>query len=233
MALPDPGQSCINIDIVLPDFRWRFPFGVNLDIEYNGLPIPADIVGQLIARANAALLPLVPVFNLVDAVLGLVALFDAIKSLNPYKIKKALDKWLKIIATLYGGIPQISIPLFLKDAVYVLILFLTALRADLAAIIESQAAIDLGGARATLLASADLQAVIDCSQANLDFQLSALQQSNAKPLARFIGLVNLFADLAGLPTIPAITIEGDAEASLATIDVTIAQLEDIHSKLPG
>ena len=233
MAIPDPATSCINLDVTIPDFRWRFPFGVNLDIEYNGLPIPADVVGSIIARANAALLPFVPIFDLIDAILGLVALFDAIKSINPYKIKKALDKWLKIIATLQAGIPQIAIPLFLKDAVYVLIQFLLALRADLAAIIESQSAIDLAGARATLLASADLDAVVTCSQANLDFQLSALQQSNGKPLARFIGLVNLLADLAGLPQIPAITIEGDADESLAAVDVAIAQLQNLHDTLPG
>ena len=233
MPVPDPGTSCVRFDATIPDFRWRFPFGVSLDIEYNGLPIPADFVAGIIARANAALLPFVPIFDLIDAILSLKAVLEAIKSLNPYKIAEALEAWLKVIDTLKGGIPQIAIPLFLKDAVYVLIQFLVALRDDLAAIIESQVGIDLAGERATLLASADLQAVVDCSQANLDFQLAALQESNAKPLARFIGLVNLFADLAGLPTIPSITIEGNAEESLSAVDDAIEQLTTLHESLPG
>jgi hypothetical protein len=233
MAIPNPADECIKLDIVIPDFRWRFPFGVQLDIEYNGLPIPADVVGSLIARANAALLPFVPIFNIIDAILGLRALFDAIKELNPLKIKDELEKWLDIITTLAGAIPQLSIPNFLKDSVYVLILFLTALRADLAAIIESQSAIDLAGERATLLASADLAAVVSCTQANLDFEFAALVQSNAEPITRFIGLVNLFADLAGLPTIPAITLDADPDEVLAQLDTAIFNLQTLYNSLPG
>jgi len=231
MPVPNPSDACIRLDIVVPSFRWRFPFGT-LDIQYNGLPIPADIVGDLIARANAALLPLVPLFDIIDAILGLEALFDAIKSLSAYQIKEQLEKWLTLLATLKGGIPPLSIPAFLKDSVYVLILFLTALRADLEAIIESKSTIDLGGARATVLGSADLQSVITCSQANLDLELSLLVKSNAEPLARFIGLVNFFARLAKLPEIPAIEIDGDATVALSNIDDAIASLQALHDSLP-
>jgi hypothetical protein len=232
MPIPPSSESCIRLDITIPDFRWRMPWG-RLDIEYNGLPIPADVVGSLIARANAALLPLVPIFDLVDAIIGVIALFDAIKSLNAYDIRKELEKWMKIASRFYGYLPPALIPVFLKDSVWVIILFLRALRSDLEAIIVSQSTIDLAGQRAQALGLADLDAVVTCSQANLDLQLELLAKSNAEPLARFIGLVNYFADLAGLPQIPAIQIDGTATEALAQVDVAIEQLEILHAKLPG
>jgi hypothetical protein len=233
MALPSPGQACVRFDLEIPDFRWRFPFGIYLEIEYNGLPVPADIIGSLLARVNTALLPFVPIFDLIDAILALKKIFDALKTLDLLGLVDALEPLLKIIDTLKGGIPQLSVPLFIKDSLSVIILFLQALRDDLAAIIESQSAIDLAGARAQLLASADLQAVVDCSQANLDFTMFALQQSNAKPLARLISLLNLIADLAGMPNIPAIEISGDADQALVDVDNAIAHLTVLRDSIPG
>lgn len=223
----------LDLDLEITQLFIEFPVGFSLEIEGPIVPNPGDIAGKLLAKANAALAPLSPLFDIVDLLLVVGELFEAAKKfpkigalvkLSP-KLRTRLDKLKKLI-------PQLSVPRTIKSIIQVLIVALLGLRAELLAIIEAQSSLDLRSARALALGNADLAAAVECAQANLDFQLDlALRQ--AAPLNRFINTVNLLADLAKLPKIPALVVDASAGASgaLSPIDALIEKLRALYKSI--
>jgi hypothetical protein len=248
MPLPSPSDACIELDINtgldvrlnidlggldLSGLNITFPGGVNLSaLAGLKVPNPGDLTGKFLGEVNAALMPLVPLFDLIDLLLTFKAIFDAVLSLNPPKIAAKIDAMLPKLDKFKLMIPQLSIPILLKGIVSVLLLFVIGFRAQLQAIIDAQARIDLSGARATALGSLDLQVAVDCAQASLDLQFQAMG-NGAAPLNRLIGLLNLLAGLAGLPEVPTLDDLGEsAEAALAPIDALISALRALYVAIP-
>lgn len=225
--------SELELDLDLFGLNIEFPVGFSLEIEGPVLPFHADVAGKLLAQVNGALGPLIPFFDLIDLLLLLKEVLDAVTELNPPKIIAKLVKFTKKLDKLKKLIPQIALPRSIKSIIKVLIVFLKGLRAEIMAIIEAQAKIDLGSARATALGNLDLEAALSCAQANLDFQL-AVAVNNAAPLNRLIGTINLLCGLCGLPELPSLTLEADAEAEamLEPIDLMIVALTTAYDAIP-
>jgi hypothetical protein len=90
-----------------------------------------ELSKQLMAQANAALAPLVPVFNVIDTVLALFqavkAIPDAITHLDPTKITDALPDVAQKASKLLAIVPQLSVPLMIVGLIDVLLAFLGGL----------------------------------------------------------------------------------------------------------
>jgi len=221
------------VDLDLFDLRVEIPPSLFLELDGPTIPDPGDVAGRLIAKINVALLPLVPLFDVIDLLLSLKALFEAILSLNPFKISLALPKIYVKINKLLRLVPVIALPRSIKSIIKVLIVYLKGQRAQIELIIKEQSAIDLRAQRAIAFGSADLKLAVGCSQNRLDYAL-AMVVNNAAPFNRLIGTVNLFCEIAGLPTIPAVTITPGAAAKdlLVPFDEAIAALTTVYNAIP-
>lgn len=238
MPLPDLSEVCIDLKVTSQELCITFPGGAEMCVQIPGVPDPTDVSKQLLAQANAALTPLVPVFNIIDAIL---ALFKCVKAIpdslgpppDPTKLAECIPDLAEKIDKLLKLIPQLSIPVLIAGLIDVILFYLEGLRGQLKAIIAAQVRIAAAATRAAELGNVQLRTVVDCAEASMDAYLQNLNEG-MKPLNRLVGLLNLFLQLAGLQPIPDLANLGDdAEAALAPLDAVIDSLKTIRAGLPG
>ena len=240
MPLPDLHEACIELDVSIQGLSVTFPGGAELSVQLPtvSIPDPTELSKQLMAQANAALMPLVPIFNILDVVL---ALFECVKAIpdslgpppDPSKLVGCIPDLAAKANKLLKLIPQLSIPLMIVGLIDVLITFLEGIRGQLKAIIDAQVRIAQAGLRAAELGNVQLQLVVDCANANIDAQMKSIGEG-AAPVNRLIGVINLFMGLAGLEPLPDLANLGtDAQAALDPIDLVIDQLKTARSAIPA
>lgn len=238
MPLPDLSTVCIDLKVTSQELCVTFPGGAEMCVQIPGVPDPTDVSKQLLAQANAALAPLVPVFNIVDAI---IALFNCVKAIpdslgpppDPTKLAECIPDLAEKIDKLLKLIPQLSIPVLIAGLIDVLLFYLQGFRGQLEAIIAHQARLLAAATRAAELGNVQLRTVVDCAEASMDAYLQNLNEG-MKPLNRLVALLNLFLQLAGLSPIPDFKNLGDdAEAALAPLDAVIDSLKTIRAGLPG
>jgi hypothetical protein len=238
MPLPDLSTVCIDLKVTSQELCITFPGGAEMCVQIPGVPDPTDVSKQLLAQANAALAPLVPIFNIVDAIL---ALFNCVKAIpdslgpppDPTKLAECIPDLAKKIDQLLKLIPQLSIPVLIAGLIDVLLFYLQGFRGQLQAVIAHQARLLAAATRAAELGNVQLRTVVDCATGQMDAYLQNLNEG-MKPLNRLVGLLNLFLQLAGLPPIPDFKNLGDdAEAALAPLDAVIDSLKTVRAGLPG
>jgi hypothetical protein len=238
MPLPDLSTVCIDLKVASQELCITFPGGAEMCVQVPGVPDPTDVSKQLLAQANAALAPLVPIFNIVDAIL---ALFNCVKAIpdslgpppDPTKLAECIPDLAKKIDQLLKLIPQLSIPVLIAGLIDVLLFYLQGFRGQLQAVIAHQARLLAAATRAAELGNVQLRTVVDCATGQMDAYLQNLNEG-MKPLNRLVGLLNLFLQLAGLPPIPDFKNLGDdAEAALAPLDAVIDSLKTVRAGLPG
>jgi hypothetical protein len=238
MPLPDLSTVCIDLKVTSQELCVTFPGGAEMCVQIPGVPDPTDVSKQLLAQANAALAPLVPVFNIVDAI---IALFNCVKAIpdslgpppDPTKLAECIPDLAEKIDKLLKLIPQLSIPVLIAGLIDVLLFYLQGFRGQLEAIIAHQARLLAAATRAAELGNVQLRTVVDCANATMDAYLQNLNEG-MKPLNRLVALLNLFLQLAGLSPIPDFKNLGDdAEAALAPLDAVIDSLKTIRAGLPG
>jgi hypothetical protein len=239
MPLPDLSVACIEIKVGKQDLCVTFPGGAEMCVQMPSVsvPDPSELSKQLMAQANAALAPLMPVFNIIDAVL---ALFNCVKAIpdalgpppDPSKLAKCLPDVAKKVSKLLKLIPQLSVPLMIVGLIDVLLAFLEGVRGQLKAVIAAQVRIAAAATRAAELGNVQLSTIVDCANANIDAQMKNLGES-AAPVNRLIGVINLFVELAGLPKLPDLSNLGnDAQAALGVLDPLVDQLKAARSAIP-
>jgi hypothetical protein len=238
MPLPNLEDICVELTVTPQNLSLTFPGGAALAAQLPdiGIPDPMELSKQLMAQANAALAPLVPVFNIIDTVLALFqavkAIPDAITHLDPTKIADALPDVAQKAAKLLAIVPQLSVPLMIVGLIDVLLAFLGGLSGQIRALIDQQVRIQHAENRATELGNAQLQTVVDCSQGHVAAQLQSLAESTA-PVNRLIALINVFTELVGLGPLPDLSNLGsDAEAALKPLDDTVKVLTDLRAAIP-
>lgn len=238
MPLPDLSTVCIDLKVTSQELCVTFPGGAEMCVQIPGVPDPTDVSKQLLAQANAALAPLVPMFNIVDAI---IALFNCVKAIpdslgpppDPTKLAECIPDLAEKIDKLLKLIPQLSIPVLIGGLIDVLLFYLQGLRGQLQSVIAAQLRIAAAATRAAELGNVQLRTVVDCANASMDAYLQNLNEG-MKPLNRLIALLNLFLQLAGLPAIPDFKNLGDdAEAALAPLDAVIDSLKTVRAGLPG
>ncbi len=238
MPLPDLASVCIELTVTPQNLSLTFPGGAEMNAQLPdiGIPDPMQLSKQLMAQANAALAPLVPVFNVIDTVLALFktvkAIPDAITSLNPGKITEALPDLAKKASKLLKLVPQLSVPLMIVGLIDVLLSFLDGLSGQLRAIIDQEVRIQQAETRAAELGNAQLQVVVDSSKGHVAAQMQSLAES-AAPVNRLIALINVFMELAGLGKLPDLSDLGtNAEAALAPIEQMVKTLKQARASIP-
>lgn len=204
VTMPGGGEICVSADPNLPD--------------------AASATKKMFDAANGALAPLVPIFNILDAIFAIKDCIEAIpKSLvppNPKPMLECLVELLKKIGILSKILPYVSVPAMIVGLIDAIIGFLEGYLAEVRRMIARVEAIARARTRAEELGNVQLIAVLDCAEQNVKLELENLNQS-AEPLNRLIGVLNGFADLAGLPCIP--SIDGLTELS----DEALKPIEDV------
>lgn len=248
MASLDVAASCggLSIDASLDDLAIIFPGGAVLEIPTPpGIDIAfaIDYAKQILAAVNAALMPLQPIFNIIDTVMAIIdlvkAIPDAITGLDPSKIIDAIPKVTAKLDRLLAMIPPLSIPIFLKSLLKVIIVMLTGLKQALSAIIDALVSVAIADERVAAVAafsieaSINLKAAADCARASAGVAMGGLAQG-LKPLDALLKIVKLFVELIGLPVkIPTIAELGaDAEVAITILDALIQALTIIGYAIP-
>lgn len=182
-----------------------------------------DYAQGLLGQLNTALGPLQPVFNILDAVIAIFDCIKAISTLDPSKIVECIPDLAAKIMELLKLIPQLSLPIMIRDFVQCLLDYLIGVRANVA---QSQAYLDRINAAldATTNTDIDITAIIDCANADLQIGLDFQGQQSA-PIDKLIGIINTFLQLLGLPCIPNIGTPSLDPAFLAFLDTLIEFLE--------
>jgi len=176
-------------------------------------------------------MPLTPLFDLIDVALAVKKVLDKLKSLDVPGTIRAFPDFVSAVDKLLALIPQTSIPRMLLSTIDVLLAVLNVLRLDFEAIGKVQVPIDTGNARAAALGSADLAATLMCSQSQLNARL-VLLQARAQPLNRLLGVLNALSGIAGAPELPTLSLSGNAQACIDTIDSVTAALRTVRSVIP-
>lgn len=217
--------------------RIRMPGGAQLS-PLAGLDSGDKMVTvrDLLAQVNAALTPLMPVFNIIDAVIALKECVEAIPSLatNPKALYDALQKLLSAVTGLVTVVPAASVPIMVGDIIKLLVFMLIALKFELSAMIEQSLRIERAAEKAAFRGNEALLSVVGKAQQNLDATKANTKTSMA-PIDRLITLINTLLDIAQVPSnIRLPTIGGladDAQQALTVIDDLIEVLQAISSKL--
>lgn len=228
-----PAEACaalaqaINPRIVLPG-------GVVMQ-AVSGLETgdPMKIVRGTLAGVSPAIAPLTPVFDLIEALVAVKELGEAIP--NPVKITEALQKLTKKVTGLVAMLPQLTVPNLAKSVVETIAAGLRALRGQLAAMIAHGERIAADEVRAQTLrepARTALLSVVGCARENLGVQL-ANENAAMGPLNRLIATLNALLSAVGLPCIPVL---GDVELDPGVLDLlddVAEMLEALGAAIPG
>lgn len=238
-GLPDLTPYCIPLGAGPGSLCVTFPGGVTLCAQDGFDTGDANkITRSLIGQINSALMPLAPFFMTLDVVKAIMdcitAIPECIAELSPKPILDCLPELGKKVEKLLALIPQLSVPVLIKGILDVVVVQLIGLRQDIGALINQQGRIAAAAVRAQELGNVELQAMVDCANANLETQF---QNHNAAmtPLNRLVGVVNALLELAGLQgleLLPEFADHLDAGV-LDVIDKTISTIQVFAAALPG
>lgn len=243
MPLPqDLAEFCIDLDTGPGEVCVTLPGGARVCANLSAdITDPSEHVKALFASVNGALAPLKPTFDIIETILALKSCVEAIPKIftstppNPAAVAQCVPNLVEKVEVLLNLLPQISIPLLIKEIIRALILFFQGLRRRIVYLIQKLNNILAAQQRATSIPSVQLQSILDCATANLDVELVNLNES-LSPVNRLINLINALADLAGLPCIPAVTdISELAQPALDAIDTAIEFLRALDETfdIPG
>ena len=186
---------------------------------------------NLMEMVQPALTPLVPLFNIVDAI---VAVFNAIQAIpdmigpppDPTVLGPALAELANRVAVLLGIIPPLSIPATVVGLLDLAIDTLRAVRTELLHL-QSQA-IQIAGVmdRAAALEDDGLLLIALCGQGHIE-QEAANVGAGLASLGRVLGIVSLFMGMIGGPMVPDLSsLAGVSLAGvIAPIDALVEALQ--------
>ena len=219
-----------------------FPGGAALSqVLAAGSEIPSglDAATNLLAQASPAMAPLMPMFNIIDAVLALVECVQAVPDAlgpppDPAKMVEALSGLAEKLPKLLDLLPQVATPRMVIGMLDTLIDFLEGLRDQIEAILLQAERTRAARAKAEELGDANLLYIAGCAEAQGQAQLQAMADALA-PMNTLGSGLSLFLGLLGLPEVPAldglINIE-NPEAGFVRIDDLIDLLRSIRDAVP-
>jgi hypothetical protein len=219
-----------------------FPGGAALSqVLAAGSAIPSglDAATNLLAQASPAMAPLMPLFNIIDAVLALVECVQAVPDAlgpppDPAKMAEALSGLAQKLPKLLDLLPQVATPRMVIGMIDTLVDFLEGLRDQIEAILLQAERTRAARAKAEELGDANLLHIAGCAEAQGQAQLQAMADALA-PMNTLTSAMNLFLGLLGLPEVP--SLEGlidiaDPEAGLAALDALVDALRSIRDSVP-
>lgn len=237
MPLPDMTQLCVGLSVTPGEMCVTFPVGNDLCVQWPSLipPDPTELIKQLFAQMNAAMAPLAPIFNIIDAVVAVFDCVKAIATLNPEEILGCIPNLAEKIDKLLKLIPQLSLPLLIVGFLDALITYLEGTKAQLLrqkAFIERVIAAQ---SAAAMPGNVALSKVVLCALDSIDNFFVFMNEQSA-PLNRLIGIVNLFLATIGLgkyciPNLGSLAPEL-IDPGILALDGIIQLLEILRSLIP-
>jgi hypothetical protein len=193
---------------------------------------------NLMEQIQPALTPLMPLFDIIDTV---VAVFNCIKAIpdtlgpppDPTVLAACIPELAEKVAKLLKLIPQLSIPLTI---IGIIDLIIDVLRQARTMLLHLQAQMQqITGAidRATDLEDAGLMAITSCAQANVAQEAANVGKSLAA-LGKLIGILNIFLELVGAPTVPDLSdLAGTPlDDVVPPLDAIVDQLTQVRDMVP-
>lgn len=234
-GLPPEQRACPRARLMVDDIDLSM-FGITIRPYVHGLPTPAAVAASLLGQINALLVPLQPVFALINAVVAVADVLKAAVPPNPFAFADALAKFLEALTKLLKMMPQLAVPALLKGVLRVAVVYLQALLIELEAI---EAATARAAAAERLAAKLGVEEVaaqlimndLECAQEQINDQLAALR-SRAQPLAQLMAAVGGVAGLIGIE-LPGVSLKGGNVAQLrAQMETTVKALEAVIDTIP-
>lgn len=238
--MPIPNLPCVTCLVPPATLELPFPGGVTLiaSLPNSIVPNSSELARQMFAQVNSALAPLMPIFNVLDAITTLkdcvTAVPKAILSLDPTPLIECAPKMLEAVSKLASLIPPLSLPSTLRGIIDTMIVAAEGLREELeGAKLQLDRLLEAGTA-SQLPGNSPLIAIVVCAQS---FYNSVMQHTanTATPLNKLIGVVNLLLSLIpGDIQIPCIGgLDGSPSVVQGILEKFIAVLKIIRAILPG
>jgi hypothetical protein len=194
---------------------------------------------NLMQIVQPALTPLVPLFDLVDAI---VAVFHCVKAIpdalgpppDPTVLAACLPDLAKKVDKLLRLVPQLSLPILVVQLVDLVADTVRQARSALLHLQEQANQIVRVVARAAELNDPGLMAIGQCAQANLAQEAANVGKSLAA-IGKLIGLINLFLGMLGGPQVPDVAqLSGQPlDSAVAELDALLATLTTVRGLLPA
>jgi len=238
VPLPDLNQFCIPLLPASP-FCVTIPGGAKICVQVgiDGGDL-LQMTQALLAQVNTALAPLQPMFDVILVIEAIIQCVQAIPDAlglppDPSGLIKCIPNLLQKLAALLALLPQLVLPLLLKQILNVLTNNLLAIKLQLQAIIAQETRILAATQVAKVLPlGSALQGIIDCETGNLDVTLLNLNAGMA-PLNELLAIINIFLSIIGLQGIPSFADLGqDAQAALQPLDDAVQVLQAVNASIP-
>lgn len=238
MALPAIDELCRAIDrFPESNFCITFPGGAEVCALSEKLPPSLYSMARgALAQANAALVPLTPLFDVIEAIAAiqkcLTAFVDALgPPPDPSKVADCIPNLAKRIEKLLALLPPASVLLMVVQLLDVLIGILEGTILELNAVQLLLERIS----RAQLLSSQvpSLLAVIDCGQQSAAASMDNVARAFAS-INPIISVINAVGGLAGLEPIPpfeGLSVEGPEQA-IDALRAVVDVLRTLRSSIP-
>lgn len=213
----------------------RLPGGATLQPMIS-VPFPTNlqIVKNLLSQASSALAPLLPVFNIIDAIIAIKDFASSVPELivNPPAVVEAITNLVEKVAALASLIPQLSVPLLIVDLVGVVILALQGLVTELQAIVEQLERIEAARQIAQDEGNVALLEMTICA----DDLLASVQENLSNslgPLNSLFSVINIFLELIGQDPIPTLDdLPDDPNEAIDTLNALVETLTIIRQAIP-
>lgn len=233
--------DCPEITASSSGIEIRLPGGTTISAApLSAAPSALELSRSLMAQLQPALAPLAAVLNVIDAVLAIKRLAESIpKALTlpprPDLIADAVAEVAQKADVLASAIPQLAVPLLLRDIVAALELTATGIENELDALAVQQARAIHARAAAELLdgeAATQLVAVAGCVDATIASSIRALGASNGSVDA-VVRVVGVIAALIGAEPPPALGDLGeDLDGARAAVSAFRAAVQGFAAALP-
>jgi hypothetical protein len=211
-----------------------FPGGAALSqVLAAGSEIPSglDAATNLLAQASSAMAPLMPIFNIVDAVLALVECVQAVPDAlgpppDPVKMAETLSRLAEKLPKLLDLVPQLAAPRMVIGMLDTLIDFIEGLRDQIEAILLQAERTQAAKAKAEELGDSNLLHIAGCAEGHAQAQLQAMVDALA-PMNTLASALSLFLGLLGLPEVPAL----DGLIDIGNPEVAFERIDDLTNLL--
>jgi hypothetical protein len=215
-ALPDVGDP----------FALTLPGGLEIE-DYN-----------LMKAIQPLLAPLIPLFNIIDAV---VALFNCLKAIpdcfgpppDPSALVKCLPDLAEKIMKLLSLIPILSLPITIAHLVDLVIAALREVKEMLQNLVDQTKQIERSIQKGRNLNDAGLTAILACAQANVQQEATNTGKQLAS-LGKLLTLIGIFMEMIGGPQVPDLAHMNGLPLNevLAPIDDLVTVLMTIRQAIP-
>lgn len=223
----------VNIPTIPGPQTVTLPGGVSIDT------LNTVKVGTTPTQAiQPALTPLVPIFDIIGAVLSM---FNIIKTIiealgDPTKIALLPELLVDLtakMARLAGLVPSLSLPLAIVSLIDFIIDTLNQAKTQINTLQEKSAQVDEVRAKATELGDAQLMEVADASQANINKEAENPSITLASTNSMMV-VLNVFLGLIGGPAVPDLSsLSGMPIGTLSTsLDSTVETLRTVRGAVP-